>query len=200
MAYLGNDLSTIIKQGKVSYKFVATAGQTVITGSDANGVPLACSANTFVNVFLNGVRLIKGDDFTLGTDTVTLLSALSADDEVIIVTDIESATFDSYTKAETDAKYMDINTETLPSQTGNSGKYLTTDGSNSSWGTVDLLPDQSANSGKYLTTDGTTPSWGTISTVFPFYKADGSSDTITITNGSMPFYKADGSQDNIGVS
>jgi hypothetical protein len=33
---------------------------------------------------------------------------------------------------------MDINAVTLPSQSGNSGKYLTTDGSDASWGTVDL--------------------------------------------------------------
>jgi hypothetical protein len=52
----------------------------------------------------------------------------------------------------------------LPSQTGNSGKYLTTDGSTASWGTVDALPSQTGNSGKYLTTDGSTSSWATIST------------------------------------
>jgi hypothetical protein len=51
----------------------------------------------------------------------------------------------------------------LPSQTGNSGKYLTTDGSSSSWTTVSQVPSQSGNNGKYLTTDGTTSSWGTVS-------------------------------------
>ena len=52
----------------------------------------------------------------------------------------------------------------LPSQTGNSGKYLTTDGSTPSWGTVNALPTQTGNSGKYLTTDGSTASWATITT------------------------------------
>jgi hypothetical protein len=54
---------------------------------------------------------------------------------------------------------------TLPSQTGNTGKYLTTDGSAKSWGTVSqyALPTQSGNSGKYLTTNGTAESWGTVS-------------------------------------
>lgn len=51
----------------------------------------------------------------------------------------------------------------VPSQTGNTGKYLTTDGTTSSWGTVDALPSQTGNTGKYLTTDGTTASWGTVS-------------------------------------
>jgi len=52
----------------------------------------------------------------------------------------------------------------VPSQTGNSGKYLTTDGSVSSWATVDALPSQTGNSGKYLTTDGSTASWQQIVT------------------------------------
>jgi len=52
----------------------------------------------------------------------------------------------------------------VPSQTGNSGKYLTTNGSVSSWGTVDALPSQTSNAGKYLTTDGSTASWATVTT------------------------------------
>ena len=62
------------------------------------------------------------------------------------------------------------------------------------------LPSQTGHSGKFLTTDATNASWGTISTTFPFHKADGTSDTIAITSGTFPFYKADGTADNIGVS
>jgi len=51
-----------------------------------------------------------------------------------------------------------------PTQTGNSGKYLTTNGTTTSWATVDALPSQTNNSGKYLTTNGTTASWATITT------------------------------------
>lgn len=50
----------------------------------------------------------------------------------------------------------------LPSQTGNNGKYLTTNGSAVSWGSVDALPTQTGNSGKYLTTNGTAASWATV--------------------------------------
>jgi hypothetical protein len=36
---------------------------------------------------------------------------------------------------------------------------------------------------------------------FPFYKANGVADNITISAaGEFPFYKADGTQDNIGVT
>lgn len=52
----------------------------------------------------------------------------------------------------------------VPSQTGNSGKFLSTDGTTSSWATVDALPSQTGNSGKYLTTNGTAASWANIVT------------------------------------
>ena len=45
----------------------------------------------------------------------------------------------------------------LPAQTGNSGKFVTTDGTNASWALP--IADQTGNSGKYLTTNGTTTSW-----------------------------------------
>ncbi|MEO9145100.1 MAG: hypothetical protein ABI237_06035 [Ginsengibacter sp.] len=51
---------------------------------------------------------------------------------------------------------------TIPSQSGNSGKYLTTDGTVLSWGTVSggsSLPSQTGNAGKWLTTNGTAASW-----------------------------------------
>jgi len=51
----------------------------------------------------------------------------------------------------------------VPSQSGQSGKFLTTNGTSSSWATVDALPSQSGNAGKYLTTDGTSASWATVS-------------------------------------
>jgi len=65
------------------------------------------------------------------------------------------------------------------------------------------LPSQTGNADKYLKTNGTVASWADIEnvlTTFPFYKADGTSDTIAITSGEFPFFKADGSADNIGVS
>ena len=47
----------------------------------------------------------------------------------------------------------------LPSQTGNNGKFLTTNGTVASWGAVESLPSQTGNAGKFLTTDGTDASW-----------------------------------------
>jgi hypothetical protein len=51
----------------------------------------------------------------------------------------------------------------LPLQSGNTGKYLTTDGSNASWQTVPTeIPSQTGQAGKYLTTDGTSVSWNVV--------------------------------------
>ena len=51
----------------------------------------------------------------------------------------------------------------LPTQTSNSGKYLTTDGTTASWATLgSSIPSQTGNAGKFLTTDATTASWATL--------------------------------------
>ena len=70
---------------------------------------------------------------------------------------------------ETDLEEFDIN-NVVPDQTGNSGKFLTTNGSTVAWATVqggggDSLPDQTGQSGKFLTTNGTTASWANTTAV-----------------------------------
>jgi hypothetical protein len=48
---------------------------------------------------------------------------------------------------------------------GSNGQYLQADSSTATglkWASVDALPSQGGNSGKYLTTDGSAASWGTI--------------------------------------
>ena len=53
----------------------------------------------------------------------------------------------------------------MPTQSGNSGKYLMTNGSTVSWESIgDSLPSQTGHSGKFLTTNGTTASWDTAVT------------------------------------
>jgi len=64
-------------------------------------------------------------------------------------------------------------------------------------GLSELSATGTASSTTYLRGDN---SWATIATIFPFFKADGTSDTIAITSGTFPFFKANGTADNIGVS
>ena len=46
-----------------------------------------------------------------------------------------------------------VSVEVLPSQDGQEGNFLTTDGEDLSWSAVDALPSQDCQTGKYLTTD-----------------------------------------------
>ena len=74
----------------------------------------------------------------------------------------------------------------LPTQTGNTGKYLTTDGSAASWGTITIpssLPSQSAHAGKYLTTDGTDVSWASVDAL---PTQTGNADKFLKTDGTYP--------------
>ena len=84
----------------------------------------------------------------------------------------------------------------LPSQTGNTGKYLTTDGTDPSWGVIDALPDQTGNAGKYLTTDGTDESWAEVSTS-PVLEAVASG---TLANGDKVIINTDGTVSVAGLS
>ena len=61
--------------------------------------------------------------------------------------------------------------DSLPSQTGQSGKFLTTNGTTANWSDVDSLPSQTGQSGKFLTTNGTTASWATVTIPTPTYDA-----------------------------
>ena len=58
-------------------------------------------------------------------------------------------------------------TTALPTQSGNAGRYLQTDGTSPSWQAVTTLPSQSSNAGKYLTTDGSTASWAAVNASGP---------------------------------
>jgi hypothetical protein len=70
-----------------------------------------------------------------------------------------------YLDGVTSAIQTQLNTKAVyPDQTSNSGKYLTTNGTATSWATVDALPAQANNSGYYLTTNGTAASWQPIVT------------------------------------
>jgi hypothetical protein len=82
----------------------------------------------------------------------------------LIVGDVSNTEL-QYLNGVTSAIQTQINSKAeYPLQSGNTGKFLTTDGSVVSWATVDALPSQTNNSGKYLTTNGTSASWATITT------------------------------------
>ena len=68
------------------YKFIAAGGETSVSGTDANGLTLSYIAGK-EQVYLNGVLLVRGTDYTATTGTsLTALAALTASDIVEIIT------------------------------------------------------------------------------------------------------------------
>jgi hypothetical protein len=108
-------------------------------------------------------------DATTKPSSVVNLSEAGASYASIIV---GGATIGSVTNTEigylsgvTSAIQTQLNAKAVyPNQATNSGKYLTTNGTATSWATVDALPSQTGQSGNYLTTNGTAASWAAIVT------------------------------------
>ena len=78
------------------FHFLASNGDTSVSGADADGKSLSFADGNFIDVYLNGVRLKSGEDYNTATaNTVAGLSALNANDEVNIVV------YDTFTVADT---------------------------------------------------------------------------------------------------
>jgi len=162
--YIGNIPVPSATQTKT--RIVATSEQTSFTTSGEY-------TPGYIDVFLGGVKL-DSTEFT-ATDGTTVVLASGANTGQIFES-ISYTTFvvpDSQVASQTgnSGKYLTTDgtstswADATPSQTGNSGKYLTTDGTSTSWADVSSdVASQTGNSGKYLTTDGTNTSWGDVST------------------------------------
>lgn len=121
-------------------------------------------------------------DWFEGTDVAAALDA--------IITRSDAATpAASITIADAGGLYAATNVEAalqevaaaagnVPSQTGQSGKFLTTNGSATSWALP--IPAQTGNAGRFLGTDGTTASWQAAPTGTSTQAANGS---ITFPGG-----------------
>ena len=103
------------------FKYTASGGQTTFTGSDDNGNTLAYDAS-FIDVYLNGSKLVNGTDVTVTSGTsVVLASAATANDIIDIVA------YGTFNVASIDASNITsgtINDARLP--TTMAGKTLTT--------------------------------------------------------------------------
>ena len=91
-------------QSMVTYEFLATEGQTDFSGTDLNSLTLQFDGNN-IQVFLNGVLMSPGDDYTTSAGTVTLLDPASVNDVLNVVAFTGFVVADHYSKAESDAKY-----------------------------------------------------------------------------------------------
>ena len=88
--------------------YTATAGQTVFAATYDTG---------YIDVYLNGVKLLVGTDFTATNGTsITLASGASVNDVVDIVAYGTFELADHYTKTASDARYVNVAGDTM---TGN---------------------------------------------------------------------------------
>ena len=167
------DLAALPADVKVAY---VEADDKVYAKLSGVWTPLTYNGQTatFSDLTLTGNLTVQGITTTIDSTTIAVkdkfvFEGLSANDhettlQVTEPTIDRTITFPDATG--TVALLSDIPAGYgLPSQTGNAGKFLTTNGSADSWGTLPVaysLPSQTSNTGKFLTTDGTVESWGTV--------------------------------------
>lgn len=199
MAYIGN--SPGVSSQRIVTTVTATAGQTTFTPSSGYTVG-------YLDVYLNGIKLINGTDYTASDgSTVVLTDAAALDDVVELMAYIPRGLSDGYTKSEADARYDATgaaSTAQSAAQTYAAGLVDDLSGvtnasgartnlglgslaTKSTIGTADItdgavtaaklaagaaVPSQTGQSGKYLTTDGTNASWGTITQPTPAAVSD----------------------------
>jgi hypothetical protein len=161
--------------------FTATAGQTVFTVSYTVGL---------VDVYRNGSRLAIADYTATNGTSITLATAATLGDviEVVAYSAVSIAgTVSSFSAGSTGLTPSSATTGTvslggtLAIGYGGTGQTTATNALNA------LLPSQGSNSGKYLTTDGTNASWGAVSaipsgSVVPFYQASAPTGWTQVTS------------------
>ena len=84
MPYIGR--STDGFGGRNRFIYLASSGDTSVSGADANGATLTFTDGAYVDVYLNGVLLKPTTDYNTSTaNTIAGLSALNTNDEVTVV-------------------------------------------------------------------------------------------------------------------
>lgn len=140
-----------ITASQVSASYAALAGATFTGGISATSLTLSTTPLAISSGGTGLTATTKGGLF-VGSSTTAFTNLPVGTDTYLLTADSSQATGVKWAAAPV----------SLPSQTSNSGKYLTTDGTTASWATVQALPTQTSNNGKFLTTDGTTASWATL--------------------------------------
>jgi len=83
LAWISSDLAPLIKTvGFDTYSYTATSSQTTFTGSDDNSATLAYTAG-HVQVFMNGILLDGGSEYTASDGTSVVLSVAASLNDII---------------------------------------------------------------------------------------------------------------------
>ena len=93
MPYLGREGQFGVRN---RFQYLASAGDTSVSGADANGITMTFDDGLYIDVFLNGVKLKAGEDYNTNTaNTVAGITALDANDEIEVIA------YDAFTVADT---------------------------------------------------------------------------------------------------
>ena len=83
MPYFGSSSDNAVRR---RFTYLASSGATSISGADANGQTLVFQDGSYVDVYLNGVKLKTGEDYDTATaNTINNLDAMNLNDEVEVV-------------------------------------------------------------------------------------------------------------------
>jgi hypothetical protein len=135
------------------YRWTKTmsGGETSLSGTDNNSLALKYTPG-YESVFINGVLQVRGSDYvaTTGT-TVTGLTALTANDVVMVESIIAYSVGDTYTQTAADAKFY---SKTSSASSGEASTVnINTKPWNMPWGLVALATTTTGDSGITTVTD-----------------------------------------------
>jgi len=98
MPYIGNQPGTGVRS---RFIYTATASQTTFSGADDNSKTLKYADSDYIDVYLNGVCLVPGTDYTASTKTsVVLTQAASLSDTLEVVAYDIATIADTVSKAD----------------------------------------------------------------------------------------------------
>tara|TARA_R100001510_G_scaffold10744_1_gene8280 strand:- start:320 stop:2044 length:1725 start_codon:yes stop_codon:yes gene_type:complete len=98
MPYIGNQPGTGVRS---RFIYTATASQTTFSGADDNSKTLKYADSDYIDVYLNGVCLVPGTDYTASTKTsVVLTQAASLNDTLEVVAYDIATIADTVSKAD----------------------------------------------------------------------------------------------------
>ena len=152
------------------FKYTATSGQTTFTGSDDNANTLGYDAG-FLDVYLNGVKLVNGTDFTATNGTSIVLSTGAVINDILEVIAYGTFSLASFSIG-------DANDVSIGGVTNNQALLYNSGGSNFVPGTV-LLPADIGVSVQAYDSNLTT-----FVTNFTLPTSDGGNGQALVTNGS----------------
>ena len=126
-----------------------------------NGTAIAGALSTLDIPIVDQTYSASSTNAQSGTAVASALDSL-----IDLIPDVDQTYSASSTNAQSGTAVASALVNVFPSQEGQSGKFLSTDGTVPVWETVSggSLPSQSGNSGKFLSTDGTVASWETAPT------------------------------------